>query len=110
MAFKLVARNVCPVKVKGVLTGEDGKPEPFDFTLVCARTPQSDLMAAFDDKERSVIDFVRDRVEGWSGVKDQADRDLPFSREALDQLLEVPGVARLAFDAYLLEQQAREKN
>lgn len=110
MAFKLVQRNVCPVKVKGVLTGDDGKPESFEFTLICGRLGQTELKVKLDDKEKSVIDFVRERAEGWTGVKDRDGNDLPFGQEVLDELLEVPGVARLAFDAYLVEQQAREKN
>jgi len=43
-------------------------------------------------------------------VKDQDGNDVRFSQDVLTQLLETPGLARLAFDSYLVEQGAREKN
>jgi len=110
MAFKLVQRNSCQVPVKGVLKDDDGKLERFEFTLTCRRLGASELKAALDDKERSVVDFVHGLAEGWSGVTDADGNDVRFSQEALNRLLDTPGVARLAFDSYLVEQAAKEKN
>ncbi|MEN9885770.1 MAG: hypothetical protein RL758_348 [Pseudomonadota bacterium] len=110
MTFKLVQRNSCKVPVRGVLKADDGKMEKFEFNLVCRRLGAAELKSALDDKERSVIDFVQSLAEGWSGVKDEDGNEIPFNQDALAQLLDVPGVARLAFDAYLVEQGAREKN
>ena len=110
MAFKLIARNLCTVPVKGFLKEESGKPERFEFTLICRRTGAGDLRKKLDEAGRNTIDFMTEVVESWKGVNDEVGNPVVFSEEALATLLDTPGLANMAFDAYLVEQGAREKN
>ncbi len=110
MAFKLVERNSVAVQVKGEITGDKGTPEPFNFTLHCKRMGVEELQAALKDESRSVRDFLVDIAHGWAGVNDAEGTALPFAPAAMGALLDVPGLAALAFSAYLEQQGARAKN
>ena len=110
MAFKLVERNTVPVTVKGKIADENGKTENFDFTLVCKRLGADALQDALKTEDRNVKSFMADVVEGWKGVLNQDGVNVAFNEEALDQLLDVPGIAGLAFKAFLELQGARAKN
>lgn len=110
MAFKLVQRNSVAVQIEGELTGEGGAPEAFGFTLHCRRLGTQALQAALKDKERSVADFMAEVAEGWDGVADSAGAPLAYGAAALQSLLDIPGLAQLAFTAYLEQQGARAKN
>ena len=110
MAFKLIERNTVPVTVKGKIADENGKTEIFDFTLICKRLGADALQDALKTEDRNVKSFMSDVVEGWKTVLDAAGAPADFTPEALEQLLDVPGVAALSFKAYLEEQGARAKN
>lgn len=110
MAFKLVERNTVPVTVKGKIADENGKTEIFDFTLICKRMGADALQDALKTEDRNIKSFMADVVEGWKGVLNQDGVNVAFNEEALDQLLDVPGIAGIAFKTYLEEQGARAKN
>ncbi len=110
MAFKLVERNTVPITVKGKIADENGKTEIFDFTLICKRLGADALQDALKTEDRNVKSFMGDLVEGWKGVLNHEGVPVAFNAEALDQLLDVPGISALAFKAYLEEQGARAKN
>lgn len=110
MAFKLIERNTVPVTVKGKIADEHGKTEIFDFILTCKRLGADALQDALKTEDRNLKSFMADVVEGWKGVHDAAGAPVDFTPDALDQLLDVPGVAGLAFKTYLEEQGARAKN
>ena len=102
MAFQLIERNTVAVTIKGILNdATTGQPQPFDFVLHCQRMDVPALQAALANKERSVRDFLQSVAEGST---------LPFSPEAFAQMLNLPGLEQLAFDAYLAQQGARAKN
>ena len=112
MAIQLIERNSVAVNVSGQLNDEHdaAKPINFNFTLHCKRLHIEALQAALADKERSVRDFVTSVVHGWAGVQGADGHSLPFSAEGLEQLLSLPGMDGLAFNAYLEQQGARAKN
>ena len=111
MSFKLIVRNTVSVPVKGVISDEAGKPERFEFRLQCRRMGADDLKATISkDSERSVIDFMADVVQGWSGVMDDSGAAVPFDDDAARRLFDIAGVANLAFSSYLAENGAKEKN
>ena len=111
MAFQLIERNTVAVAIKGILNdAATGKPQPFDFILHCQRMDLPTLQAALADKERSVRDFVCSVAQGWSGVTGAEGATLPFTEAGLEQLLNLPGMDALVFDAYLAQQGARAKN
>lgn len=106
----LTQRNTATVNVKGTLNDENGKPQPFHFKLMCRRISATELQNVLKDSDRSVSDFMLDITEGWRGVKDEDGQDVEFSTSALEQLLDIPGLAGIAFKEYLQEQAAKAKN
>lgn len=111
MAFQLIERNTVAVTIKGILNdATTGQPQPFDFVLHCQRMDVPALQAALANKERSVRDFLQSVAQGWAGVQGADGSTLPFSPEAFAQMLNLPGLEQLAFDAYLAQQGARAKN
>lgn len=111
MGIKIVISNTVRFKVKGTIKDEAGTDQPFDFSLTCMRLDSDQIQAKLrSESDTSVIDFLADVVEDWSGVKDADDKPLPYSEESLRALCRIPGIASLAFRTYLLEVGAKEKN
>jgi hypothetical protein len=111
MAIKIVISNTVRFKVKGTLKDEAGVDQPFDFSLTCMRLDSEQIQAKLrSESDASVIDFLCDVVEDWSGVKDADDKALPYTEDNLRTLCRIPGIASLAFRTYLLEVGAKEKN
>jgi len=110
MAFKLVRLNKLPVRVKGALPGEDGKPVAFDFTLNCKRLSQAEIDVVMNDKKGEVKGFVQNVTEGWDGVLDESGEPVPFAREHLDQMIDNAGLPMVIMHAYLEQVSATAKN
>ena len=101
MAFRLVVSQTVAVPVQGRVPDESGRPTLFNFTLLCRRLPASELKHAIDQTERTVAEFLASVVEGWEHVLDADGKPVPFSASALQQLLDIVGMATLCFQAYL---------
>lgn len=110
MAFVLKKLNKLPVRVKGTLPGEDGKPVDFDFTLHCKRLTQEEVEAEQADKNGSVKDFLRRVTEGWEHVKDESGAATIFSLDGLNDLLNNAGMPMLCFSSYMKQIAATAKN
>lgn len=110
MAFVLKKLNKLPVRVKGTLPGEDGKPMNFDFTLHCKRLSQDEIDAVIADKESTLQDFVRNVAEGWDDVLGDDKQPISFGQESLDGMLGNAGLPTLCFQAYLKQIGAVAKN
>ncbi len=108
MAIRLHAGNIVPVAVKGVETSESGAVERFEFTLVCRRLNQKQIDQAMEG--RTVTEFLQHVVQDWRSVLDTDGNPLPFSPDSFEHLMLRPGVARMAFNGYLRDVEAREKN
>lgn len=110
MAFVLKKLNKLPVKVKGILPDEEGKPIKFDFTLHCKRKTQDEIDDIMKDKKSAVKEFVREVVEGWDDVLEEDGIAASFSRERLDEQLNHPGLPLLIMHSYLEQVSATAKN
>lgn len=111
MAIKIVISDTVGFKVKGTINDEKGSAQPFDFSLTCSRLDADQIQAKLKgDSAAPVTDFLVDVIEGWSGVRDAADAPLPYTQDNFRALCKIPGVAGLAFRAYLSEVGAKEKN
>lgn len=111
MSISIVVDNKVKFKVKGTIKNGEGVDKPFDFDLVCKRLDADEIQAKRSEDGGFVfVDFMSDLIEGWSGVKDGAGAPVPFSADAWAGLAKIPGVAALAFHAYLRENGAKEKN
>lgn len=111
MAIKIVVSNTVGLRVKGIINDEKGGPQPFHFDLTCVRMNSEQIQEKLkSDSESSITDFLADVVEDWKGVRDIEDKVLPYSEANLRQLCLISGIARLAFNTYLAEAGAKEKN
>ena len=87
MAIKIIVSNKLKFKVKGTIKDEEGRDQPFDFTLTCTRLDQDQIKAKLGPNadDTSVVDFML-------------------------ELCRIPGVSVVAFRTYLAEVGAKEKN
>lgn len=111
MAFTLAVSETVLAHVKGATTDEEGRSVAFDFSLVCERKTAEELRAIVDS-DVLVPNFMKTIVRGWRAVLDAQKQPVPFDAGALDQLLNIAGMAGLAFNAYLdaCGARARQKN
>ena len=117
--FKQVISDTLVVPVEGEIYTE-GKKTPISFELLCKRSTADEIKEAFtppesDDEKPGDVDLksiMRERITGWRNVLDEDGKPLDFSDEALDALLNFPGVAALAVSSYLLHfgAKGKEKN
>lgn len=111
MAIKIVVANKVTFKVRGTINGEDGRPEPFDFKLKCERLEQDAFRDLLQESNgQPIADFLVSVAEDWDGVRDEDNKPVPFSEEALRQLCRIQGVAHVMFAAYVSESGAKPKN
>lgn len=111
MAIKIVLSPLVKFKVQGTIKNEAGIDKPFDFWLTCKRLDADEIKAALqDESDKSVIEFLAGVIETWEGVRDDNDKPIDYSEDALKQLALIPGVTVLAFRTYLSEVGAKEKN
>jgi hypothetical protein len=111
MAIKIVVSDTVGIKVKGTINDSAGIAQPFDFSLKCIRLDADQIQDKLkSESEASITDFLCDVVEGWNGVRDANDAQLPYDEKAMRQLCKIPGIAAVAFKTYLAEVGAKEKN
>lgn len=111
MSIKIVISDTVGFKVEGAINNEAGNPEPFDFSLTCARLDADQIQAKLKDQpEASLVDFMVDVIKDWRGVKAENSTVLPYSADAYRQLCKIPGIAAMAYRTYLGEVGAKEKN
>ena len=111
MAIKIVLSPLVKFKVQGTIKDAAGIDQPFSFSLTCRRMDQEQVQATLrDESDKSVTEFLASVIESWEGVRDDDDKPLAYSEDALKQLARIHGVALLAFRTYLSEVGAKEKN
>lgn len=110
MALKLVVRNKLRVPVKGTIAGEDGKPVPFSFVLLCDRLSQTQIEAALQNKEEPVADFIQRVTNGWEDILDEAGQPIQFDEDNLAAVMDQAGLPMVCFQAYMKEVGAVAKN
>ncbi|HSV81491.1 MAG TPA: hypothetical protein VLK85_20025 [Ramlibacter sp.] len=106
--------NVVEVKLKFTLA-EAGKPKKFELVLICQRLDQEEIDAQIKEQEGkpSLVPFIERVATGWRDqtlVLEEDDQPAAFGPEALKELLKVRGLDVLAFNRYLQEVGAKEKN
>ena len=111
MAIKISVSDTVAFNVKGTINDASGIAQPFSFKLICTRLDQEQITAKLQsDTESKIVDFLCDVVEDWSGVRDDDDKPLPYSDDALRRLCKISGVGAVAFQTYLAEVGAKAKN
>lgn len=112
MAIKIVISDTVGFKVKGTINDAAGVAQPFDFGLTAKRltNEQIDAKLGGDFTEPSIMTFMADITEGWSAVRGDDDKPLPYSEENLRALCKIPGLLFLAFKCYREETGVKAKN
>ncbi|TXH90353.1 MAG: hypothetical protein E6Q78_05275 [Rhodoferax sp.] len=111
MAIKIVLSDKVGIQVRGAINDEAGVAQAFDFRLVCKRLDAAQIQQKVNiNSQASLVEFLADVVEDWSGVRDGNDSVLPYSEQNLQALCNIPGVSALAFKTYMAEVGAKEKN
>ncbi|MBY0243187.1 MAG: hypothetical protein K2X55_28165 [Burkholderiaceae bacterium] len=112
--YQIVVSDKVLVTVEGVLANEDGKAKPFKFSLVCKRLPAKQLRDAMTDLAvADISQFLAPLTTEWRDQKlvlEDDDTPAEFCEEAFEALMDIPGVAQLAFNAYVNESGAKAKN
>jgi hypothetical protein len=111
--FKLAIKDTVQVKVKFTIK-DKGVDRLFAFTLDCTRLAQDVVSERLSDKDKTVMDFMRDLITGWDTSQRLVllpdDTPAPWSPEAVDAMLDVSGVGHVIFTAYLKDVGATTKN
>lgn len=104
-----------PVTVE--LATDGGGREKFSFDAEFKRLPSEKVKELLNPDEDAgpVTDeeFCRENLVGWAGIKDVKGADVPFSYEALNQLLQihpVPGSIVQAWFDSISGGKAKQKN
>jgi hypothetical protein len=115
MAFKISSATEGTYKwpVKVMIPVDGGKKEKQEFTAVFKRYQKDAIPTSEDgaeDEERG-IEFFKAILVGWSGIKDDAGEEIPYSEENLLKYLAVPVFTHAVVEAYQnSNNMAKEKN
>lgn len=111
MAIKIEVSDTVGIPVKGTINDAAGIAQPFSFKLVCKRLGVDEFQATLKDRGDSpIVDFLAEVTTDWHDVRDDDNKQLPYSSDALRKLCKIPGVAGVAFRSYQIEVGAKEKN
>lgn len=103
MAFKLAIANVVEIPVRFKVQ-DGGTTKTHAFTLIGDRLDQQQVRDLAKDDETTVKELLMQRLTGWRAqrlVLDDSDQPAPFSPEALECLLSLPGMEMVAYRGYL---------
>lgn len=109
MSIKIKLSNLVKFRVKGELNDENGNKQPVDFSLTCERRPADEWKDVFVEGEKLSAGFAK-ITKGWGDVLGEDGKPVDYSPESLEQLFCIPGVAQLAYVAYVTESGVKAKN
>lgn len=112
MSIKIIVSDKLKFKVKGTIKDEEGRDQPFDFTLTCNRLNQDQINAKLGPMgdDPSVLDFMLQVIEDWQGVRDEENKPMPYTEDNYRGLCKIPGMSVVVYRTYLAEVGAKEKN
>lgn len=105
MAFVLKQSASYTWPVPLLIPVDGGRREKHSFDAEFKRLPQTRIDEIIrlarmieagkgePEDEQTMAKIPREILIGWSGITDDAGKDVPFSESALDQLLEIPTIA-----------------
>lgn len=114
MAFVLKQSETYSWPVTVEIPIDGGRHDRHTFDAEFKRLPQHRNNAIVDEARDGKItdqDLCDEILIGWTGIKDEDGKDVPFSDKLKEQLLDVPGVAAAIVLAYINSLQgAKRKN
>lgn len=113
MSYKFAVAPIVNVPVRLVVNDGD-KAATFKFSLQCERLNQAEVSERVKDDSQTVKDFMTDVTKGWTGqtlvLEESTGKPADFCADALAALFNFPGAAFAAYQSYLKEFGAKEKN
>lgn len=85
-----------PVTVEFPVDG--GRFETESFDAVFKRVGRAEFTKLVDKGDTDLIEAV---LEGWEGVKDESENDIPFTKAALKDQMDDPCFTKAVIKAYL---------
>jgi len=119
MSIRIVVSPLVRFKVEGKETAEDGSDVPFDFFLTAERLATSEEVIALrqDVRDREIagdktpiVSALLPKVRDWAGPLAEDGKPAAFTQDNCRDLLNRPGMAALAFHAYIAAVGVKEKN
>jgi len=110
--YKIAVSNTVPVVVKATIADEHGKLVNHKFTLTCERR-DAEQMKDVVAGSFNARDFMKEVTTGWEGQRLVLEEDgspAAFEPDALEALLNIGGLAMVAFIAYGKDSAAQAKN
>ena len=95
--FRIALEPAYTIPVEVDLPGQHPKPS---FEATFRRLSKTEYRVLMDSG-KSPADIAREVLVGWRGVVDSEGREIPFSNEALDELLDILPVADSVFLAFI---------
>jgi hypothetical protein len=120
MAFVLKQSTSYTWPIPLVIPVDGGRKETHTFDGEFRRLPQSRInelltlarnveLGKADPDEMEDIQTAKEMLIGWSGVLDDAGKEVPFSDLALSQLLDLPGIAGQIVKAFFKSIQSEKE-
>lgn len=111
MSIKIKVSDAVRFPVEGKLRDADGKEKDFSFELVMDRMDQEQFDQSLTDPDSKVSDLVPSKARDWNGVVDTDGKTpVPFSQDALKQLLLIPGLTTIVWVSYCKHAGVQAKN
>ena len=107
MAFKIKKNKTFNVQIHTKQFDETGtEVESEQFTAVFTKKSKKqhdDYMAKSKEDNKNRMDILRENMIGWSGVVDEKGEELAFTKDSLEQLIELDQtVAENMVNEYIL--------
>lgn len=120
MAFVLKQSTSYTWPIPLVIPVDGGRKETHTFDGEFLRLPQSRInelltlarnveLGKAEPDEMEDVQTAKEMLIGWSGVIDDNGQEIPFSEAALNQLLNIPGIAGQIVKAFFLSIQAEKE-
>ena len=116
MPFKLPSDLITycwPVEIRVPRDGGRWKKETFEVEFLnISQSRMNELIEGSEDQTLGDSGLWLEVLRGWSGIVDDEDKEIPFTAENLQSVLDVPGVAQALITALMesrLGGQARKK-
>ncbi len=120
MAFVLKQSASYTWPVPLLIPVDGGRREKHSFDAEFKRLPQTRInelyklarAAQFGRDEEETLDdkaTAKEILIGWAGIKDDSDKEIPYSESALDQLLEIPTIGAQIIKAWFNSMEVAKK-
>ena len=110
MTVLIEVDDVVRVPVEGQLVDKSGQRVDFSFKIDMRRLTQDEFDAELSNPGIDTKTLVTREACGWDGVLNRDGDAVPFSAEALQRFLRIPGMTNMVWVAYASHAGVQAKN